>query len=50
LFHEHLRKGYAAIAKAEPRRCALIDAARGPDAVAAEIWALLEQRLLPGGA
>ena len=49
LFHELLRKGYAAIAKAEPRRCALIDAARGPDAVAGEIWALVEQRLLRGG-
>jgi dTMP kinase len=49
LFHEHLREGYAAIAKAEPRRCALIDAARGQDAVAAEIWALIEQRLLRGG-
>jgi dTMP kinase len=50
LFHEHLRKGYVAIAKAEPRRCALIDAARGSYAVAAEVWALIEQRLLPGGA
>ena len=47
-FHARLRAGYAEVAKAEPRRCALIDAARGRDAVAAEIWAVVEQRLLPG--
>jgi dTMP kinase len=47
-FHEHLREGYAAIAKADPWRCALIDAARGPDTVAAEIWTMVEQRLLSG--
>ena len=47
-FHENLRKGYAAIAKAEPRRCALIDAGKATDVVAAEIWALVEQRLLSG--
>src|SRR5215475_1078730 len=28
-FHEHLREAYSAIAKAQPWRCALIDAARG---------------------
>jgi len=47
-FHEHLREAYAALAKTQPWRCALIDAGRGPDAVAAEIWALVEQRLLSG--
>jgi dTMP kinase len=47
-FHEQLRKGYAAIAKAEPRRCTLVDAGKPADVVAAEIWALLEQRLLSG--
>jgi len=47
-FHAHLRQGYVEVAKAEPRRCARIDAAREPDAVAAEIWAVVEQRLLPG--
>jgi len=47
-FHEHLRKGYAALAKAEPRRCALVDAMKPTDVVAAEIWALVEQRLLSG--
>ena len=47
-FHEHLRKGYAAIAKAEPRRCALVDAAKPTDVIGAEIWTLVEQRLLSG--
>jgi dTMP kinase len=47
-FHELLRKGYAAIAKAEPRRCTLVDAAKPTDAVAAEVWALVERRLLSG--
>ena len=47
-FHERLRKGYAAIAKAEPRRCTLVDAAKPTDVIAAEIWTLVEQRLLSG--
>ena len=47
-FHENLRKGYAAIAKAEPQRCALLDAGKPTNVVAAEIWALVEQRLLSG--
>ncbi len=47
-FHEHLRRGYAAIAKAEPLRCTLVDAAKPTDVVAAEIWTLVEQRLLSG--
>jgi dTMP kinase len=47
-FHERLRKGYAAIAKAEPRRCTLVDAAKPTDVVAAEIWTLVEQHLLSG--
>jgi len=47
-FHEHLRKGYAAIAKADPRRCTVVDATQPTDVVAAEIWALVEQRLLSG--
>ena len=47
-FHERLRAGYAAIAKAEPQRCVLVDGARSPDAIAAEIWAHVERRLLGG--
>lgn len=47
-FHERLRAGYAAIAKAEPQRCVLVDGAGSPDAIAAEIWAHVERRLLGG--
>jgi dTMP kinase len=47
-FHERLRAGYAAIAEAEPGRCALIDGARPADQVAAEVWAETERRLLAG--
>jgi dTMP kinase len=44
-FHERLRKGYLAIAAAEPDRCILIDAAQDPDGVAAQIWAAVAPRL-----
>ncbi len=47
-FHERLRAGYAAIAKAEPQRCVLVDGARSPEAIAAEVWAHVERRLLGG--
>ena len=49
MFHERLRAGYLAIAKAEPQRCALIDGARPADQVAADIWAETERRLLAAG-
>ena len=45
-FHERLRAGYLAIAAAEPQRCVVVDGAGTPDAIAAEIWAHVEQRLL----
>jgi dTMP kinase len=48
-FHERLRAGYLAIAKAEPQRCAVIDGARLADQVAADIWAETERRLLSAG-
>ena len=47
-FHERLRAGYLAIAKAEPHRCVVVDGAKAPDAIAVDIWAHLEQRLLRG--
>ncbi len=47
-YHERLRAGYAAIARAEPQRCVLIDGARTADSVAAAIWVEVEHRLLPG--
>jgi len=47
-FHERLRAGYVAVAKAEPQRCAMIDGARAADQVAADVWAETERRLLAG--
>ena len=47
-YHERLRAGYMAVAKAEPQRCVLIDGAQRPDAIAALVWAEVERRLLTG--
>ncbi|MCJ2136455.1 dTMP kinase [Methylobacterium sp. J-026] len=50
-FHVRLRAAFLAIARAEPERCAVIDAARDPDAVEAAIRAAVATRLpdlLPG--
>jgi dTMP kinase len=47
-YHERLRAGYMAVAKAEPHRCVLIDGAQRPDAIAALVWAEVNQRLLTG--
>jgi dTMP kinase len=47
-YHERLRAGYVAIARAEPQRCVLVDGARTPDAIAAEFWAHVERRFLAG--
>jgi dTMP kinase len=44
-FHERLREGFLAIARAEPGRCALIDAAGSMEAVEAAVWAAVAQRL-----
>lgn len=44
-FHERLRNGYQAIAKAEPARCALIDASVGIDDIQAAIRATVTDRL-----
>lgn len=46
-FHTRLREAFLAIAAREPGRCAVIDAAAGPDAVEAAILAQVEARL-PG--
>lgn len=37
-FHARLRRGFRAIAKAEPRRCRVVDASGSIDDVAALIW------------
>jgi dTMP kinase len=40
-FHNKLRDAFRAIAKNEPERCQVIDASRGPDEVADEIWQIV---------
>ncbi|MGE5538643.1 MAG: dTMP kinase [Gemmatimonas sp.] len=43
-FHERLRRGFRAIARAEPKRCRIIDASGSIDEVAARIWAAVAKR------
>jgi dTMP kinase len=49
-FHETLRQAFLDIATAEPSRCAVIDAERSEDEVAAAIWSAVETRLNPAAA
>jgi dTMP kinase len=44
-FHERVRAGFLEIAKREPDRCAVIDATRDLDTVAAAIAQTVTQRL-----
>lgn len=44
-FHERLRDGFREIARAEPERCRLIDAARDPEAVWSDVRAAVEAQL-----
>jgi dTMP kinase len=44
-FHNNLRREFLDIAEAEPQRCAVINAARPVDAVAADVWQTVKQRL-----
>jgi len=44
-FHERLREAFLAIARAEPDRCAVIDAAGTEAVVEAAVWAALQARL-----
>jgi dTMP kinase len=48
-FHERLRQGYLAIAKADPHRCKVVDGAAPQQAVAAQVWAQVERRMMPPG-
>ena len=48
-FHERLREGFLAIAKAEPDRCAVVDATGSLDEVEARVWAAVQDRLAVGG-
>jgi dTMP kinase len=45
-FHESLRDEFLAIARAEPKRCAVIDATPPVGAVAQTIWSTVRDRLL----
>ena len=44
-FHEKLRKGFLEIARHEPQRCAVIDAALDADAVHQAVLAAMRERL-----
>jgi dTMP kinase len=44
-FHRRVRRGYLDILKSEPKRVRLVDAARTPDAVAAQVRAIVEEYL-----
>jgi dTMP kinase len=44
-FHERVREGFLAVARAEPERCMVIDASRPADAVANDVRALVARRL-----
>lgn len=46
-FHENLRAAFLSIAKAEPKRCVVIDASRSQGEVTEAIWAAISDRLLP---
>jgi dTMP kinase len=43
-FHERVRAGFLALARTEPERCALVDATRPIEAVAADVRALVGRR------
>lgn len=44
-FHAKLREGFRALAAREPKRCALINGSLDEEAVAADIWRVVEERL-----
>jgi len=48
-FHERLRAAFLAIAAAEPRRCAVIDAGQDEAAVETAIWAHVARRIAAAG-
>jgi dTMP kinase len=47
-FHQRLREAFLDIAKVEPNRCAVIDAAETPDEVSNAIWSATAARLPVG--
>jgi len=49
-YHHALRDGFLAIARAEPSRCVVVDAARPEAVIASEIWEAVYARLIEGAA
>jgi dTMP kinase len=47
-FHWRLREAFTAIARAEPKRCVLIDATTDESNVSAAVWQAVQSRLLVG--
>ena len=43
-FHERVRQGFLTLARAEPKRCAVVDATRSIEAVAADVRDLVARR------
>jgi dTMP kinase len=48
-YHARLRDGFLAVAKAEPRRCHVIDATAPEEVIAAEVLLQVERRLMVQG-
>ncbi len=48
-YHTRLREGFLAVAKAEPRRCHVIDATAPEEQIAAEVITQVERRLIVQG-
>jgi dTMP kinase len=46
-FHKRLRQGFLEIARSEPQRCAVVDAAQPAEAIARDIWRIVSERLDP---
>ena len=46
-FHRKLRAAFHDIARAEPKRCVLIDGGRAAEIVADDLWRVVEERLKP---
>lgn len=45
-FHRKLRAAFRKIAEDDPKRCVIVDASRGVEEIGAEIWRIVEKRLL----
>jgi len=46
-FHQKLRAAFHDIARAEPKRCVVIDGGRPSEIVADDVWRVVEERLKP---